>query len=73
MTGRSRHDARLDAIIHDQALRDLGVLEPDEPTAVSHAVWMDTYRQRARGEFTPKEREQIRALLCLGPFSETGV
>lgn len=61
-----REEARLDAVIADAELRAAGVIEPDEPTPVSHARW----RARARAEFTPQERELIRATLGLGPFAE---
>lgn len=58
-------DAELDAIWHDAHLRDLGVIEDDEPTAVSHALWMAAYRERACGEFTAEERHRIRLALGL--------
>jgi hypothetical protein len=65
---RYKDDARLDAMIHDATLRHLGIVEPDEPTPWSHRRWMEQYAERARGEFSPAEREQIRAHLGLGPF-----
>jgi hypothetical protein len=69
---RNRLDSwvSLDARIHDAMLRDAGVIEPDEPTEVSHALWMERYDREARGDFTPAEREKIRAFLGLGPFGE---
>lgn len=66
---RRADDARLDAIIHDSVLRAAGVIEPDEPTAVSHALWLDRWRERSEGEFAAEERRAIRAHLGLGPFS----
>ncbi len=63
-------DAAFDARIHDFILRETGVLEPDEPTDVSHAVWMAAYYKRLRGEFTPHEREKIRLLLGLAEQSQ---
>ena len=59
-------DAHLDALIHETILRDTGVLEPDEPTAFSHATYMAAWRKRMYGEFTPQERCDIRMLLGLG-------
>lgn len=64
-----REDAQLDAAVHDAVLRHTGVVEPDEPTAYSHAYWMANFRIRSEGEFTPAERREIRALLGLGPFA----
>lgn len=69
---RRQDDARRDALIHDVTLRHLGILEPDEPTAASHAAWMERYAREARGEFTAEEREVIRATLGLGPFARGG-
>jgi hypothetical protein len=69
----ARHeDAIFDAKIHDWTLRELGVIEPDQPTAVSHMLWMERYEREARGDFTPTERETIRAHLGLGPFAARG-
>lgn len=61
-----RDDARFDAVIHDHMLRELGVVEEDQPTEVSHMQWMNKYRQRYGREFTTDERIQIRMLLGLG-------
>ena len=61
---------RFDAMIADSEMRAAGVIEDDEPTEYSHDAWMRSYYERMRGEFTPAEREQIRAALGLGLFGE---
>lgn len=67
MNGR-RDDARFDAAIHDRILRDTGVVEEDEPTEYSHWAYMQSFHERAEGEFTRSERREIRVRLGLGPF-----
>lgn len=57
--GGRAYDARLDAVIAEHELRGAGVIEPDEPTPLSHARYME----RLRAEFTPEERLRIRMLL----------
>jgi hypothetical protein len=61
-------EARFDAAIEDWTLRELGVIEDDQPTEYSHDVYMRDYVERAAGDFTPEERQAIRAHLGLGPF-----
>lgn len=60
MTYRTE-DARLDAAIEDMLLRDLGVIEDDQPTEYSHHV----HQEAVRAEFTPAERVSIRVALGL--------
>lgn len=69
MRGYRNEEARWDAFIEDWTLRELGVIEPDQPTEYSHYAWMQQYEKAARGDFTPEEREKIRAHLGLGPFA----
>lgn len=61
-------EERFSAHISDSELRAAGVIESDEPTEYSHDAYMRSYLARAEGEFTPDERQTIRALLGLGPF-----
>ena len=67
--GYRSEDARFDAMVEDWTLRETGVVEPDEPTAYSHWAWTQQYEKAAQGEFSPAEREAIRARLGLGPFA----
>lgn len=62
-------DARLDALIQEDIQRSTGVLEPDQPTEYSHMVAMEKYRHESSGEFTARERHDIRLALGLGPFA----
>lgn len=55
----SSRDARLDAEIEEWTLREVGLIEPDQPTAISHA----RYVERMEAEFTPIERRIIRAMV----------
>jgi hypothetical protein len=61
-------EAVFDAAVSDCELRAAGVIEDDEPSAYSHYAWMYRFEERARGDFTPGEREQIRAHLGIAPF-----
>lgn len=65
-----RDDARFDAMIHESILRGTGVLEPDEPTEYSHAVYMENWRKRLYGDFTAAERGEIRRRLGLVEAAE---
>ena len=52
-------DPTEDARWHEMLLRDLGVIDPDQPTVFSHL----DYVRRMESDFTPQERRMIRALL----------
>jgi hypothetical protein len=61
-------DARFDAACEDANLRELGVIEDDQPTEYSHYAYMERFEREATGDFTPAERIEIRTALGLGPF-----
>ena len=56
-------DAWLDAFVHEEIERSTGVLEPDQPTDVSHALHL----RAMQAKFTPRERRLIRDALGLDP------
>jgi hypothetical protein len=62
-------EARFDAMVEDWTLREVGVIEDDEPTAYSHHVHMQAFHERATGDFTREERATVRAQLGLGPWA----
>ena len=62
-------DARLDALIEDWTLREVGLLEPDQPTEYSDYILRKAFNEQAFGDFTPQERAAIRATVGLGPFA----
>jgi hypothetical protein len=62
--------ARLDAMVEDYTLREIGVIEDDEPSEYSHDRWMVAWDKRAFGDFLPEERAAIRAHLGIGPFGD---
>ena len=55
----TRDDVTLELAIEDHVLRNLGLLDPDQPTRWSHLQ----YQQRLHAEFTPSERALIRLAL----------
>lgn len=63
-------DDRLDALIEDTVLRELGVIEDDEPTEYSHYAYMERLERDATGDFTPAERMAIRLALGMSPFGK---
>lgn len=52
-------DPTEDARWHEMLLRDLGVIDQDQPTVFGHL----DYVRRMEAEFTRQERRMIRALL----------
>ncbi len=55
-----------DALMHEQLLADLGLLDPDQPTPAVTWVHRRSLLQRLGAEFTPQERMAVRLRLGIG-------